>query len=307
MKIAFVIPVLSDINLERTFNKINEVCGAEDTFDIYFAINGKLNEVFTKVRSTFLTESRVKAFMVDRPTNEHKLITLGMEMTADHDATVIYSGKEDINPDVLKAFLNSWKAGNKIVYLRKEYYGFKKIVTKIRRFFYNIGIKVLGIFKDRCAETDIQLLDQDVVKTINQLPQKNRQLRVLDSFVGYTTDIVQLEVDSKTKENKAYIETSKTQTVCKTLSLVCLVLGLITILLPILAIILKWEIPALLLLVMFLVGLFGLAISFVFAIKKTLNYRVGENTELIELNDLRSKLEKYNITTPGSTTKKSSK
>jgi hypothetical protein len=58
---------------------------------------------------------------------------------------------------------------------------------------------------------------------------------------------------------------------------------------------------------MFLVGLFGLAISFVFAIKKTLNYRVGENTELIELNDLRSKLEKYNITTPGSTTKKSSK
>jgi hypothetical protein len=203
MKIAFIVPVLGEIDLQRTFGRISESC-ADDDFDIYFAINGKLNSFFTTVRTTFLNESRVKAFMVDRPVNEHKLITLGMELTEDYDATVIYSGKELPNKDVIKAFLSSWKAGNKIVYLKKEFSGFKKLWMKLKRAWYSLGIKMLGIFKDRCAETDIQLLDQDVVKTINQLPAKNRQLRVLDSFVGYPVDVIQLEIDSKVKDNNVY-------------------------------------------------------------------------------------------------------
>ena len=87
MKIAFLIPVLDEINIEKTYNKINEACDVEH--DIFFAINGKLNSFFTQVRTTFLSDSSVKAFMVDRPVNEHKLITLGMEMTEDYDATII--------------------------------------------------------------------------------------------------------------------------------------------------------------------------------------------------------------------------
>ena len=150
MKIAFLIPVLDEINIEKTYNRINEACDIEH--DVFFAINGKLNSFFTQVRTTFLSDSSVKAFMVDRPVNEHKLITLGMELTEDYDATIIYSGKELPNVDVIKAFIASWKAGNKIVYLKKEYSGFKKLGVNIKRGFYKMGISMLGIFKDRCAE-----------------------------------------------------------------------------------------------------------------------------------------------------------
>ncbi len=293
MKVAFIIPVLDEINIEKTFNKINEACDIEH--DIFFAINGKLNSFFTQVRTTFLSDSSVKAFMVDRPVNEHKLITLGMELTEDYDATIIYSGKELPNTDVIKAFLSSWKAGNKIVYLKKEYSGFKKIGVNIRRAFYKLGIKILGIFKDRCAETDIQLLDQDVVKTINQLPQKNRQLRVLDSFVGYPTDIIQIEIDGKMKENKNYDEKIKPYVVCKTMSILSLVLSLIILGIAFVGIGLEWQIPAVLYITLFVIGIFGLVLSFIFSIKKTLHFRVGQNFELAELKDLSNKIEKYNI------------
>ena len=294
MKIAFIVPVLGEINLEKTFNRINESC-LDDDFDIYFAINGKLNSFFTQVRATFLNESRVKAFMVDRPVNEHKLITLGMEMTEGYDATIIYSGKELPNKDVVKAFLSSWKAGNKIVYLKKEYSGFKKLWVKLKRAWYALGIKVLGIFKDRCAETDIQLLDQDVVKTINQLPAKNRQLRVLDSFVGYPIDVIQLEIDSKSKENKHYDEKIKAYKLCQIASLSCLLGGLVCLGISFTGIALKWTIPALLHIILISLGLLALIMSFVFSTKKTLHFRVGQMTEIPELNDLRNKIEKYNI------------
>lgn len=294
MRVAFIIPVLDEINLEKTFNRINEAC--EIPHDIYFAINGKLNSFFTQVRTTFLNDSSVKAFMVDRPVDEHKLITLGMELTEDYDATIIYSGKELPNIDVIRAFIASWQAGNKIVYLKKEYSGIKKIGTKIQRGFYSMGIKALGIFKDRCAETDIQLLDQDVVKTINQLPQKNRQLRVLDSFVGYPTDVIQLELDNKTPENKVYEEKTKASKMCGLLSGVSLILAIALIALGCVGIALAWQISAVIYIVIFLLGILGLVLSFVFGIKKTLNFRIGQLIDTVELNDLRNKIEKYNIT-----------
>lgn len=295
MKIAFIVPVLKEINLEKTFSRISESC-TDDEFDIYFAINGKLNSFFTTVRTTFLNDSRVKAFMVDRPVNEHKLITLGMEMVEDYDATIIYSGKELPNKDVIKAFISSWKAGNKIVYLKKEYSGFKKLAVKLQRAWYAFGIKMLGIFKDRCAETDIQLLDQDVVKTINQLPAKNRQLRVLDSFVGYPVDVIQLEIDGKSKENKLYDEKIKAYHVCKATSLSFLLASVICFALGIVGIVLKWSLHPVIYITLFAVAILSVIMSFVFATKKKLHYRVGQTFEIPELNDLRNKLEKYNIT-----------
>lgn len=295
MKIAFIVPVLSEINLEKTFSRISESC-TDDEFDIYFAINGKLNSFFTTVRTTFLNDSRVKAFMVDRPVNEHKLITLGMEMTEEYDATVIYSGKELPNKDVIKAFLSSWKAGNKIVYLKKEYSGFKKLAVKLQRAWYSLGIKMLGIFKDRCAETDIQLLDQDVVKTINQLPAKNRQLRVLDSFVGYPVDVIQLEIDGKSKENKQYEEKIKAYQVCKITSISFILASLLCIAFSVVGIVLDWNIHPVLYITLFAFAILGIIMWFVFDTKKKLHYRVGQTFEIPELNDLRNKLEKYNIT-----------
>ena len=293
MKVAFIIPVLSEIDLTKTYNKINEACDIEH--DIFFAINGKLNSFFTQVRTTFLNDSSVKAFMVDRPVNEHKLITLGMDMTEDYDATIIYSGKEIPNVDVIKAFLSSWSAGNKIVYLKKQYSGFKKLWVNIKRSIYSLGIKMLGIFKDRCAETDIQLLDQDVVKTINQLPQKNRQLRVLDSFVGYPTDVIQLEIDSKMKENKNYDEKIKAYKSCGFISSLSLIIGLLSIAAGVAGILLSWTISPVVYIALFTLGIFSLILSFVFATKKQLHFRVGQLFELAEINDLRNKLEKYNI------------
>ena len=154
---------------------------------------------------------------------------------------------------------------------------------------------MLGIFKDRCAETDIQLLDQDVVKTINQLPQKNRQLRVLDSFVGFPIDIIQLEIDNKVKDNKLYEEKTKKFKVCRVSSFLSFFIGAVGIAVPIVGMVLKWTLPAVLIIFLLALGVFGLIMSFIFNIKKTLHYRVGEQNELPELNDLRNKLEKYNI------------
>ena len=132
MKIAFLIPVLEDIDISRTYDIIKEACDGTE-FEIIFAINGKLNRLFTNLRNTFIDKAEVRAFMIDRPEDEHKLITMGMTYCNDYDATIIYSAKEEPNLDVIRAFITSWKAGNKIVYLKKEYSGLKNIDSNNQR------------------------------------------------------------------------------------------------------------------------------------------------------------------------------
>ena len=295
MKLGFIIPLLDEYDIEKNFNTIAkscEDCGVE--FDVVFALNSKLNAVFTKIRNTYVEDKRVKAFMVDRPVDHHRLITLSMEECEDYDATVIYSGKEDVNGDVIKAFITSYEAGNKIVYLKKVYRGFKKLLVGFKSVFYKIGIKFLGVFKDLDAENDIQLLDSDVVKTINQLPGKNRQLRTLDSLLYYTTDIIHLEVDSKEVINQNYTVKDKDYVKNATVAYSCLATGLISLTLTVLALALwKWHYIAHI--VLWIVFAVGLMMFLVFNTRKTLTYRAGKYVEPSEFVSLKDKIEYYNM------------
>lgn len=295
MKLGFIIPLLDEYDVEKNFNTIAkscEDCGVE--FDVVFALNSKLNAVFTKIRNTYVEDKRVKAFMVDRPVDHHRLITLSMEECEDYDATVIYSGKEDVNGDVIKAFITSYEAGNKIVYLKKVYRGFKKLLVGFKSVFYKLGIKFLGVFKDLDAENDIQLLDSDVVKTINQLPGKNRQLRTLDSLLYYTTDIIHLEVDSKEVINQNYTVKDKDYVKNATVAYSCLATGLISLTLTVLALALwKWHYIAHI--VLWIVFGVGMMMFLVFNTRKTLTYRAGKYVEPSEFVSLKDKIEYYNM------------
>ena len=210
MKVGFIVPVMSEVDVEVFVNNIKSACSdCKVNYEIIFAVNNKENLMFQKIREVFIENAKIKSFRVDRNANEHTLITLAMGMCEKYDATIIYSAKEDANPDVIKAFINSWEAGNKIVYLKKLYSGIRGWFQAFKNMFYRLGMKIIGVFKDGLAENDVQLLDLDVVKTINQLPGKNQQLRALDSFVGYVTDTIYMEVDSKSKVNPAYVEKGK--------------------------------------------------------------------------------------------------
>ena len=296
MKIGFIIPLLDEYDIEKGYNTIAKACSdCSVDFDVIFALNSKLSAVFTKIRNVFVENKAVKAFMVDRPCDHYKLITLAMEKCEDYDATIIYSGKEEINADVIKAFITSYEAGNKIVYLKKVYRGFKKFFAGFKAMFYKLGVKLLGVFKDVNAETDIQLLDADVVKTINQLPGKNRQLRTLDSLLYYTTDIIHLEVDSKEVINPNYTVKDKSYVKNAVVAYSSLGVGLISLILSIVILCVKIKWHYLIHVGLWILFFVGLILFLVFNTRKTLTYRAGTYVEPSEFVSLKDKIEYYNM------------
>jgi len=308
MKIGFLIPVLDEIVISNIYQAIENSCKEEDVeFEILFVLNGDLTNFFTKIRSEFKENNLVKVIKIDKMVNQHKLITIGMPYCEDYDATIIYSSKEDFSETVIKNFIVSWKTGNKLVYLKKVYSGFKKFWKGIKTFFYKMGITILGVFKDHCAETDIQLLDNDVVKTMNHLPNKNRHLRVLDSFVGYNTDTIYIKTDNNETFDKKYEDKPRSFYICKTLSYVSLGFSAAFLLVLILSLSMGWKINFIWNLV-FLLGFALLGFMYIIlATKATLHKRVGDQLTSQELNSLISNMEKYNISPKKSNSEKTTK
>lgn len=296
MKIGFVVPVIKEFDIDLAYNNIEKAClDCKAEFEIIFALNTNLNTTFTNIRSKFVENSKVSAFMVDKKVEQHQLITIAMEYCEGFDATVIYTAKEDFNVEVIKAFITSWQAGNKIVYLKKIYTGFNKFMQSVGRAFYNIGTKVVGVYKDMHTENDIQLLDRDVVLTINKLPEKNRQLRTLDSFIGYPYDIIHMQINKPSGKSKEYDEKPKKFYTNISLAYVFLALSCLSLITDFVLIIANVKAG---LLGHFLLWFAVFAFLYAFIIyftKAKLVTRVGVPQDREEIKSLTEKIEKYNI------------
>lgn len=295
MKIGFIIPILDEYDIEKAHDNIEKACkDSKVDYQIIFALSSKLISLFTKIRNTFVENDKVKAFMTDRPVNEHKLIAVAMQYCEKINATIIYSAKENINVDVVKAFINSYQAGNKIVYLRKIYRGYKKFFNFIKTFFYRLGIKMLGIFKDVYAENDIQLLDKDVVTTINQLPNKNQMLRTLDSLIYYQTDVIHLEVDPKEEVDPIYIDKGKSFIRNGLIAYFGVFISIVSILLSFIFLGVgntSWILH----LILWTTFVIGLVVYILYNTRKILSVRVGSEIDVNEIKHIKEKTEFYNF------------
>ena len=296
MKIGFVVPVIKECDIDAVYKNIERAClDCKAEFEVIFALNTNLNTTFTNIRSTFVENQKVSAFMADRKVEQHQLITIAMEYCENFDATIIYTAKEELNVEVIKAFITSWQAGNKIVYLKKVYSGFNNFLQTMGTTIYNLGTKLVGVYKDLHTENDIQLLDKDVVLTINKLPEKNRQLRTLDSFIGYPYDVIHIQINKPSNQHKEYNERTKKYYTNISMAYATLGISFICFIVALVGLFTPDSFP---LIVHFLMWFGAISLFFAFVIYFTrarLITRVGEQMSRDDIVDMTSKLEKYNI------------
>ncbi len=299
MKVVFLLPVMHEYDFASQYDTIAKACKELKTdFDIIYILNGNMQKIFADIRNHFIENDAVKAIKMMSDVNEHKLITVGMRYCENYAATIVYSAKEEVNANVIKAFITSWKAGNKIVYLKKTRTGVKKFFQNIGLMFYNLGMKMIKVYKDFCGETDIQLMDLEVVKTINQLPEKNRQLRILDSFVGFQSSVITV-VDNKPNKNtevaKKYNDISKNYKYSLTFFIMTLIVFAVTLGFEIVSLCVGMDLGLIGQILLLAIIMVSAVLSLIFITKTKLSYRIGDFVQVQEINNLDDKAEKYNL------------
>ena len=186
-KISVVIPMYNEEKIvDECYKKITNVLNniKKYSYEIIFINDGskdKTLELLTKIASK---DKKVKIISFSRNFGHQCAVTAGLKHV-NGDVIVIMDSDLQHPPELIPDMLKYWEQGNDVVYgRRKKRKGesvFKLLTAKM---FY----KTLNLLSDVEIPKDtgdFRLVDRKVVNTINNMPEHNKFLRGLFSWVGY--------------------------------------------------------------------------------------------------------------------------
>ena len=186
-KISLVIPMYYEEQVaEECYKRVTKVLKdlKEYNYEIIFINDGSKDKTLEILENLAKTDDNVKIISFSRNFGHQAAVTAGLKYVSG-DAIIIMDADLQDPPELIPDMLEYWKNGYEVIYgKRKKRDGesaFKLFTAKV---FYETLNKLsdVEIPKDT---GDFRLVDKKVVDVINQLPEHNKFLRGLFSWVGF--------------------------------------------------------------------------------------------------------------------------
>lgn len=204
-KISLVIPMYYEEEMaqecyERVVNNLKKL--QEYEYEIIFVNDGSKDKTLAILEEIAKIDKQVKIISFSRNFGHQCAVTAGLKYVTG-DAIIIMDADLQDPPELIPDMLKLWEEGNEVIYgkrrTRKGESKFKLLTAKL---FYNTlnALSDVEIPKDT---GDFRLVDRKVVEVINELPEHNKFLRGLFSWVGFEQKELEYErkerVEGKTK------------------------------------------------------------------------------------------------------------
>lgn len=200
-KISIVIPMYYEEEVvnecyNRTVNALKQL--KEYNYEIVFVNDGSKDKTLELLEEIAKNDKNVKVISLSRNFGHQAAVTAGLKFTTG-DAIIIMDADMQDPPEVISEMIKLWEDGNDVIYakrkVRKGETPFKLITAKV---FYKLlnNLSDIEIPKDT---GDFRLADRKVIDVINSLPEHNKFLRGLFSWVGFK----QIPLEYERKERVA--------------------------------------------------------------------------------------------------------
>ena len=186
-KISIVIPMYYEEQVAKEcYTRVTNVLKSIENYDyeIIFINDGSKDKTLDILEKLAQNDGKVKVISFSRNFGHQAAVTAGLKYVSG-DAVIIMDADLQDPPELIPDMLKYWENGYDVIYgKRKKREGesaFKLLTAKV---FYETLNKLsdVEIPKDT---GDFRLVDKKVVDVINNLPEHNKFLRGLFSWVGF--------------------------------------------------------------------------------------------------------------------------
>ena len=186
-KISVIVPMYYEEKVaEECYNRLTNVLKniKDYEYEIIVINDGSKDKTLEILEKLAQNDEKLKVISFTRNFGHQAAVTAGLKYVTG-DAIVIIDADIQDPPELIPEMLKLWEDGNEIIYgkrkTREGETAFKLLTAKM---FYNTlnALSDVEIPKDT---GDFRLVDRKVVDTINLLPEHNKFLRGLFSWVGY--------------------------------------------------------------------------------------------------------------------------
>ena len=195
-KISVVIPMYYEEEVAREcYEKVSNVLKSLDykyDYEIIFVNDGSKDKTLEILEDIAKEDNKAKIISFSRNFGHQAAVTAGLKEVSG-DAIVIIDADLQDPPELIPQMLELWEQGNEVIYgkrkTRKGESAFKLLTAKM---FYKTlnALSDVEIPKDT---GDFRLVDRKVVDVINSLPEHNKFLRGLFSWVGFKQEAYEYE------------------------------------------------------------------------------------------------------------------
>lgn len=186
-KISLVVPMYCEEKVvNECYKRLTDVLYKIENYEyeIIFINDGSEDKTLELLEEIAKNDKNVKILSFARNFGHQCAVTAGLKYVSG-DAIIIIDADLQDPPELIPEILKLWEEGNQVIYgkrkTREGESAFKLLTAKM---FY----KTLNILSDVDIPKDtgdFRLVDREVVKIINSLPEHNKFLRGLWSWIGF--------------------------------------------------------------------------------------------------------------------------
>lgn len=197
-KLSVIVPAFCEEEvIETSYQRLKNALSALSGFDseIIFIDDGSSDRTLDHLRAIAGSDAMVKVLSFSRNFGHQVALSAGIDR-AGGDAVVIIDADLQDPPEFIPDLIRKWQEGYQVVYAirKKRKEGFlKKAAYSI---FYRMLRRLSNI--DIPVDTgDFCLIDRTIVQHLKRLPERNRFVRGLRSWIGYKQIGLEYERDRR--------------------------------------------------------------------------------------------------------------
>ncbi len=185
--ISIVVPVYNEEEvLPELYRRIREVMdGVDESWELILVNDGSKDNSAEVINGLNEQDARVKGISFSRNFGFQEAVTAGLSYTSGQ-AVVLSDADLQDPPEVIPQMVAKWREGFDVVYgvriSREGETWFKKFTAKV---FYRIIYRITSV-NIPLDTGDFRLMDRRVVDAIMRMPERNRFLRGMVPWVGFS-------------------------------------------------------------------------------------------------------------------------
>ena len=201
---SIIVPCLNEEkNIEHFTITAESLLKKKYNFKIIFIDDGSTDNTWNIIENIKKNFSFIHGVKLSKNFGKENAICCGLNYIKDEDFIITIDSDLQHPLEKIEEMIDLWKDGYKIIntYRKNRTEGsFREFGSTLYYFF----IKKFTDLSIISQTTDFILIDKDVVKNFNQIPESNKQFRTLINWLGYKKINLPIEINSRIYEKSKY-------------------------------------------------------------------------------------------------------